>query len=199
MTYVLTLICLALCFCILQNGLQLGAYRKQAAKALRVYEPYGKGYKILKAVLIILGALFIIGIVLLLIYRPYEALAEQCLTLFALVLFCVLYAFFPYTMWYWCLTPEGLYSYRLRKLIPWSEFVQVGTLRRQKKMFISLQVKKTVGDTFKQVFYAFPINPADEPEARSIIRDFMHTLEKERMMRRDAQEKATPLKDRKWY
>lgn len=199
MTFFLILVCLALCFCILQNGLQLGAYRKEAAKALRVYEPHGKGWKVLKAVFIVLGALFLIGLVLLLLFNRDENTADQCLTLLALALFCVLYAFTPYTMWYWCLSADGLYSYRLRKLLPWSEFVQVGTLRRKKKMFISVQVKKAAGDTFKQVYYAFPIEAEDEPEAREIIREFMHTLERARMMRRDAQEKATPLKERKWY
>ncbi len=199
MPYLPFLLSLALLFCILYNALAFSTFRKTAATAIRTYGPDPRRRNTAKIIFCVLGALALGGAVYYLIAKPADEYLQLAVSCGNLMLFCVLYAFVPFSNAYWCITAEGIYSYNLRRLIPWSQIIRTGSLKRRKQTFLTMEVKKVAGEMFKKVFYGFPIPEDQTEEARSIIRDFMNALEKQKMMKRDQDEKKIPLKERKWY
>ncbi len=196
----LGLLCLdvVLALYLILNSFALRNYRAMAGKALRAYDHETALQKALRTVLKILCFVFAAGAVFLLFVRPDVGLTTvlSCVTA---SLFCALYGFAPFSSSLWCITADGVYIYRVRKNIPWSQIVNTGGLKNRRRTFLTLQVKKQAGETFKQVYYSCPLPDDQLEEARQIIRDFMHALDTQRLMKKRREERGTALKDRKFY
>ncbi len=198
MTVLLLILNAVLALYIIFNAFALKEYRRLSQNAIRSYSDNSRFRKAVRCILCVLCVLTLLSIPVFILLKFSHSL-DFYLTLLLTALFLGLYGFVPFSAGTWCITGEGVYIYRVRKLIPWTQIIRTGAQTVRKRTFLTLQVKKQKGEMFKQVFYSCRI-PADEvDEARQIIREFLHTLDRQRLMKKRREEQSVELKDRRFY
>lgn len=189
--------CAILFLCILLNSQGYRDYKQYAKTALRVFTDTRRGHRVLRWLCLIGFILSLAAFVYVCFFTSFAL--QDSFALLALALLFALFAFVPYSSALWTLNEKGIYIYRIRRFIPWSQIIQTGVVKKRHTTYLTLQVKKGSGEAFKRVYYAVIVPAEEVEEVLSIIRDFLHALEQQRYFKARQEEKKVALKDRKWY
>lgn len=189
--------CAAIMLAIILNFHAYQDYKRYCQTALRSYTDTRPSHKVLRILCLIGFILFLVLFFYVCFFSQWSI--QETFALLALALLLALFAFVPFSSALWTINDKGIYIYRARRFIPWSQIIRTGTQTNRKNTYLTLQVKKEAGEVLKRVYYAVIIPPEDVEEVRSIIRDFLHALDKQRYYKNRQDEKKVELKDRKWY
>ena len=154
-------------------------------KAARIF------FKVLFVLLILLG---IAAIFFLHIQDPSSILSLLCL-----ILGCFLFAFYPFTPGRWVLTNRGIYVYNTGTFIPWTQMVGTEILPRGKQTFIILNIKQTEKEHGKRTAYPLLVPGSQAKDLCNMIREFITVMDRKKYRKQLNEERAVPLKDRKFY
>ncbi len=139
-------------------------------------------------------ALFVIDIVL------YDRFIDVDSTrALSLVLGCLIFAIAPYSTSRWVMTKDGIYIYSSGIFVPWTQMITTGVQKRKGNTFITLQIKKEQGEYLKQAYQLLMVKPEDAERLSSMIREFIHTVDKMKMLKHIKDEKAVEKKKKTWY
>lgn len=200
MIYLLIANATVLLLFLILNAFTYADFKKYKPNAIRYYEDTTLLHRIHRVFMLVLAVLSLAAAVLCFAGVMFDSLRGFILLVFFLL--CLLFGLFPFSKAMWLIDKNGIYAFRIRRHIPWSQVIQTGVKRAgigKKKVYMTLQVKKQKGEALKQVYYGFPIKEEEVEEARQIIREFVHTLEKQKYYRKFREEQSVALKDRKFY
>ena len=119
----------------------------------------------------------------------------------ALVIGLSILVFAPYSTHLWVMTQDGIFVYNNGSFIPWSELITSGVQTRRKVTYITIQIKKEKGEFLKQPFQFLAVKEEDSERLSSLIREFIHAIDKMKMLKHIKDEKAEmkAKKKRTWY
>ncbi len=194
-------ICFATCailgFFMVLNYHALLDYKKYSQKALRVFTETRKSRKTLR-ILCIIGAVVCLGVfITALIFRFMDA--ANAMAFMALAFLLALHGFVPFSSALWTLDANGVYIYRARRFIPWTQIIQHGSIKKRKTTLLTFRLKQETGEMFKRIYYSVILPEEQLEETQQIIREFLHAIETQKYYKRRQEEKKQDLKDRKWY
>lgn len=189
--------CAVIMLAIILNFHAYQDYKRYSQTALRTYSDTSLRHKILRIFCLIGFILFMTAFFYICFFTEWSL--QETFAVLALALLLALFAFVPFSSSLWTMNDKGIYIYRARRFIPWSQIIRTGIQTNRKTTYLTLQVKKEAGEVLKRIYYAVIIPPEDGDEVRNIIREFLHALDKQRYYKNRQDEKKVELKDRKWY
>lgn len=193
--------CMVIAVCMILNFHAYLDYKKYAKTALRVFDDTRIFHKVLRIFCLIGFVLSLAGFVYAFFFAKWDF--RESFAVLALALLLALFAFVPYSSARWTLDEKGVYIYRARRFIPWTQVIQTTAQekggKRGKYSFLILVTKKEQGELFKRIYYSV-ILPRDQVnEVRQVIREFIQAIEKQKYYKNRQEEKSVELKDRKWF
>lgn len=197
---IFTILCSAIfLFLMMRNLSSASEYKKYAKeKNLYVMEDCRLWVRIVR---ILCGAMIpiIIGIFIYDVLYIESFLDVDVFRPLALCLGLALFAFAPFSTSRWVMNEEGIYLYNSNLMIHWSEIITSGVQHKEKKAFLTLNVKKEKGEMFKQTFYILMVKPEDADSLDEMIHQFIRSIDKMKRLKHIQEEKKAVKKKNSWY
>ncbi len=173
-------------------------FKQYSQEAITVYHDPRKSHKIARVVFKILFILSIaLMVVAVFVWRLQDP--SSLLSLICLVIGCFLFAFFPFTPGRWVLTDRGIYIYNNGIFIPWTQMIGTDILPRGKQTYIILKIKQTEKEHGKRTAYPILVPGTQAKDLCNMIREFITVMDRKKYRKQLNEERAVPLKDRKFY
>ncbi len=173
-------------------------FKQYSQDAISVFHDSRKTHKVARVVFKIL---FVLSLVLLVvtvvvwkIQNPGTLMSVLCL-----VIGCFLFAFFPFTPGRWVLTGKGIYVYNNGVFIPWTQMIGTEILPRGKQTYIIINLKQTEKEHGKRTAYPVLVPGSQAKDLCNMIREFITVMDRKKYQKQLNEERAVPLKDRKFY
>ena len=183
-------------------AIELKAYKKgQHGEVLYAMEEDRLWIKILR-ILALLLMLFVIGVYIYDVTQVERFSDVDGMRPLSIVFGLALFAFAPFSTSRWVMTGEGVYVYNSASFVPWSQMITTGVQRRKNSTYLVIQIKKEKGEFFKQTFTMLRTRPEDADRLSSMVREFIHALDKLKMLKHIKDEKEEQQKKKKknlWY
>lgn len=185
-------------FFLMKNIHSTQEFKKYSQNAISVFHDTRKSFKIARVVFKLLFVLSIVLLIVCLVVQKLNSL-DALLSIVCLILGCLLYAFYPFTPGRWVLTESGIYVYNNDTFIPWTQMIGTEILPRGKQTYIIIKVKQTEKEHGKRTSYPILVPGSQAKDLCNMIREFILVMDRKKYRQHQNEERAIPLKDRKFY
>ncbi len=173
-------------------------FKQYSQDAISVYQDPRKSHQVARVFFKILFLLSIVLLIVAVFVWHVQDLAS-ILSAICLIIGCFLFAFYPFTPGRWVLTARGIYIYNSGIFIPWAQMIGTEILPRGKQTYIIINIKQTEKEHGKRTAYPILVPGTQAKDLCNMIREFITVMDRKKYRKQLNEERAIPLKDRKFY